>query len=403
MERNYFVLERIYRITHIPIRYLDAGGRVTLLNFGYEPLADPIACDAKLSKSIRSKNRPGLPRLESQEEVLYGQCMDSMGNHIILGPISTSRLEQVQMNRYAASHGVEDSSFKIKRRTLSELCAALALLYYVSTGKFCTEYEIATSLGTSDERGAQKAVEYQTYELEYAEEGISRHNFSVEKDFTSDIRNGDPDAAIRRAASRLTTFKEEQVGKLANKSLKQNEYMGCTAIVLASRAAIEGGLDSLTSYLMSDLYMQRLEKCTQTAEIYQLIQEMTIEYASQVKSHREERSRISYVEQCKNYIAKHLSTKFAVDDIAEEIGISADHLSRQFTKTERLGIRQYTQKKRIEAACNMLRFSDESLLSISNYLCFNSQSHFGKVFREHTGLTPQKYRNENKINDFKTL
>ena len=130
---------------------------------------------------------------------------------------------------------------------------------------------------------------------------------------------------------------------------------------------------------------------------------MTIEYARQVKRHQEERSRLSYVEQSKSYIAKRLNKKFTIDDIAGEIGISADYLSRQFTKAEGVGVRQYTLKKRIEAACNMLRYSDESLLSISNYLCFNSQSHFGKVFREHTGFTPQKYRHENKIDDFKML
>ena len=52
----------------------------------------------------------------------------------------------------------------------------------------------------------------------------------------------------------------------------------------------------------------------------------------------------------------------------------------------------YTRKKRIEAAANMLKYSQESIITIANYLCFPSQSHFTAVFKEFKGITPQKYR-----------
>ena len=48
--------------------------------------------------------------------------------------------------------------------------------------------------------------------------------------------------------------------------------------------------------------------------------------------------------------------------------------------------------KRIEAAGNMLKFSDYSCIDISNYLCFSSESHFIQVFKKHTGYTPKIYR-----------
>lgn len=48
--------------------------------------------------------------------------------------------------------------------------------------------------------------------------------------------------------------------------------------------------------------------------------------------------------------------------------------------------------KRIEAAENMLKYSDYSCLDISEYLCFSSESHFIQVLKKHTGYTPKAYR-----------
>jgi AraC-like DNA-binding protein len=107
------------------------------------------------------------------------------------------------------------------------------------------------------------------------------------------------------------------------------------------------------------------------------------------------------VEQCKNYITKHLNQKFTIDEIANEIAITKTYLCHLFSEQVGIGIQQYAQRKRIEAAKNMLRYSDTSILEIASYLCFNSQSHFGKVFKDQVNETPQRYREKNKFIDFK--
>jgi transcriptional regulator GlxA family with amidase domain len=67
-----------------------------------------------------------------------------------------------------------------------------------------------------------------------------------------------------------------------------------------------------------------------------------------------------------------------------------------------MGIQQYAMIKRVETAADMLRFSDESILAVSNYLCFSSQSHFGKIFKDQMGVTPQKYRDKYKLIDLRS-
>ncbi len=49
-------------------------------------------------------------------------------------------------------------------------------------------------------------------------------------------------------------------------------------------------------------------------------------------------------------------------------------------------------KKSEEAAC-LLAYTDKSLIAISDYLGFSSQSHFARVFKKYLGSTPSEYRN----------
>ena len=49
-------------------------------------------------------------------------------------------------------------------------------------------------------------------------------------------------------------------------------------------------------------------------------------------------------------------------------------------------------KKKIDAACQMLKYSQYEAVDVGNFLAFSSHSHFIQKFREETGLTPKQYR-----------
>lgn len=401
MEKLFFLLEQIYRMTHIPINFIDTSGNVTLFVQGYEAPENPLLCDETLRETLIAKIASAdTPILEFEDDFLYGACQDLMNNYIILGPVSRKKIGDLQIQSYAQTHHITSTAFQIFFKPQSELNAALSIIYFEITGNYLNEVNIMSGPGMTPAQSNKEGSEYQNYLLDASEQDISRYNFSVEMDFVKQIRNGEPKNVERRMKSNLASFHEESVGKLALRSFKQNEYMACTAIALASRAAIDGGIDSMTSYLMSDLYLQRLEKCQEITDIYRLLPEVILNYAECVRQYKLNHSELSYVEQCKNYVAGHLNKPFTIDDIAQVIGINKSYLSRKFSKSEGMGIQQYAQMKRIQASENMLKFSDESILKISNYLCFASQSHFGKVFKKYNGQTPQKYRERNKMIDF---
>ncbi len=400
MEKMINLLKRIHRMTHIPVHFLDKTGESFLLSLGYSPEEDPFVTDDLLLKNIIGKYPDiDMPILDFEGDFLYGICRDSINNNIILGPVSKNFIDEGQRKHYANTHKITTDTFQVIYKTIDELCATLATISLFITGKHITELDIITNSNTFATLKMQEN-RYKTYDFENLEFEHTRYNFSVELNFIQQIRNGDPDNVIKRMDINQAFFDEERIGKLAKKSLKQNEYLACTVIILASRAAIEGGLDPMTSYSMSDFYLQRLEKCNEITEIYRLLKDITISYAQRVKEAKENHSQLSYVEQCKVFIANHLNLRFSIDDIANEIGVNKSYLSRLFSKSTGMGIRQYAQIQRIEAGAKMLRYTENNILTISNHLCFSTQSHFGKAFKQHFGITPQKYRDKNKLIDF---
>ncbi|MDE7094409.1 MAG: AraC family transcriptional regulator, partial [Oscillospiraceae bacterium] len=57
-----------------------------------------------------------------------------------------------------------------------------------------------------------------------------------------------------------------------------------------------------------------------------------------------------------------------------------------------LSLTDFILKEKTEEAKRLLCYSGKSLLNIGNYLGFSSQSHFCRVFKEITGITPKEYQ-----------
>lgn len=71
------------------------------------------------------------------------------------------------------------------------------------------------------------------------------------------------------------------------------------------------------------------------------------------------------------------------------------YLSRLFKKEVGVSISTYIRDLKIESAKELLKYGEMSMIEIANHLSFSSQSHFIQQFRDATGVTPKKYRDEN--------
>ena len=116
-----------------------------------------------------------------------------------------------------------------------------------------------------------------------------------------------------------------------------------------------------------------------------------MDYAQRMQVNRRKRYPRA-VTVCIDYIYDNLHTKLTLPCLAEVTGLSGGYLSRLFRREVGMPLSEYITLKRVEAAENMLKYSEFSCLEIADYLCFSSESHFIQVFRRLTGYTPRRYR-----------
>ncbi len=84
--------------------------------------------------------------------------------------------------------------------------------------------------------------------------------------------------------------------------------------------------------------------------------------------------------------------KVTLDELSGEAGVHPVHLSRVFRRFVGEGIGEYVHRLRIRTACERLLALEVSLSDVSFATGFADQSHFCRVFRRITGMTPQTFR-----------
>lgn len=238
---------------------------------------------------------------------------------------------------------------------------------------------------------------YLTFKIEDPQVTISQqrenvsfhHDFMYEKRLFQFIKEG-------RKEEFLKIFKispeNGKVGILSKKSqLRHSKNLGITAITLATRAAIEGGLHYEIAYTLSDLYIQSLEELTDCSLIDPFIEQALSEFADRVRKQKQQ-SYSKPINKCMNYIYTHLYEELTLTQLAELVDMHPNYVSSLFKKEVGMPIAEYIHQTKIDEAKTLLTFTDYSLLKISTILNFHDQSYFTKVFKKYTGITPKKYK-----------
>ena len=190
-------------------------------------------------------------------------------------------------------------------------------------------------------------------------------------------------------------FEGPTTGSLSDDPVKNYKYLFVASITLACRFCIQGGMSTETAYNLSDLYIRQMDKCQTVEEIFNLHDVMFRDYTTRMQgiARRDVYSRP--VHRCLDYIEQHLQQPLTIVGLAKELGLSPAYLSTLFKRETGLAVSEHIRRKRIDTARTLLQYTDFSCLEIAEYLCFSSDSHFTRVFREYTGQTPSDYRRLN--------
>jgi AraC-like DNA-binding protein len=160
---------------------------------------------------------------------------------------------------------------------------------------------------------------------------------------------------------------------------------------LCNREAIKAGVDPLLANKISNNIKFYINKISLSSELKFVAQKILITYSKAVKDY----TLLNYSSNIKKiilYIRKNLTYKISLDDIAKDLFITKEHLSRLFKKEMGITISEYIIKAKIQEAKNLLKQTDYNILDIAVLLNFANSSHFSNSFKKITGLSPSDYR-----------
>ena len=94
------------------------------------------------------------------------------------------------------------------------------------------------------------------------------------------------------------------------------------------------------------------------------------------------------------YMNANENKMLTIEELADSVHISPSYLFSLFKKQLNISPIKYMMSLKIDHAKIMLAQSDLSAKAIANYLGFDDYSHFCKVFKKNTEVTPLEYRNQ---------
>ncbi|MCS7460846.1 helix-turn-helix domain-containing protein [Paenibacillus doosanensis] len=323
---------------------------------------------------------------------------DEYAGSLMAGPILTAPVPEDVINGLMQDYGWPDADSlrqhyrRIAVMSRMKLLHAGALIYYFVYGRKVDTADIVRVNHALQMRAALAG----NIDLHVSHRLFNRtfhHDTIFEKRMLQLIKDGRTDELMVEFSSILT---EEGLGILAKKSYVRNEKnLSIAAIALATRAAMEGGLQPEVAYTMSDLYIQHIEELTGAREVRNALQEALLDFAAKVKENREDHVS-STIARCKHYIFMHLYEGISLRELSRWADRSPGYVSKLFKQETGLAVSEYIQMKRIEEAKKLLTLTEYSLSDICARLNFNDQSYFTKVFKKVTGVTPLQFRKDPK-------
>ncbi len=171
---------------------------------------------------------------------------------------------------------------------------------------------------------------------------------------------------IRRINSRALFLNEAEYGTMAAKILKILDIM---------RKSEEFYLEEACGVLLSLL--------AETARINRPSDEKETEESGRVTN---------MISKALDYVSRCYMEDIRVEDLARYCHMSETHFRRLFSDYMHMGPLEYINTVRVQAACEHLKKTDESVADIAHKCGFTTNSTFNRNFRQIMGTTPMEWR-----------
>ena len=223
--------------------------------------------------------------------------------------------------------------------------------------------------------------------FEQREQGIAHTSYLEEVIFFSYIQQGNVEMVRQALESRMESG--IVVGHLSDSPIRQMQYWAICCTAIGIRYAIQGGLDEMTAYNLSDKYIMQIDSFAAPKQVAAYLETIVLELTELVRKSAHGNRTVN-IRKCLNYIDQHLHETIKLSDLAAITGLSEDYVSKYFKKHMGKTMQEHVMSKKLEAAKGMLRVKcDQKQIAYS--LGFCSQTYFITCFKKAFGTTPHQF------------
>ncbi|RKD71344.1 AraC-like DNA-binding protein [Sinobaca qinghaiensis] len=383
--------EYLYKSSFVPVYLYDNNELITCYPDQKEDTLPPSRYLSKLKETDKTVTYTSTTFYSH-----YG-CIhiENSSSFIVLGPINDfpySYESLALMHREFAADESSTEAFSeffhgIPTENLDTFINTLLFINYTINHSELTRKDIEDDISVPFESSI--AEKYSIESFLYKEEGFFDNNFQIEREFIRYIETGN----IDKLNEIHTISRNTKIGVIANNKLRQWKNTFIVTVTLSSRAAMRGGLAPSIAYQLSNIYINQVERLTELDAIMSLLSQVQIDYANRVANSIVPATADIILRQVIEYVHENTNQNIKTADVADHVGFTRSYLSRKFKKEMGMELSHFIRKCKLEEARDMLAFSDKTISEISSDLCFSSQSHFQKSFKDTYEMTPQTYRN----------
>ena len=149
--------------------------------------------------------------------------------------------------------------------------------------------------------------------------------------FYQAVTNGDMEA-VRKNCEQERFLDSDGVGVLSRNPVTNLKYHFVITTAMITRLCKQKGMELEQAFRMSDFYIQRLDDIHTVQGVRNLHDAMVLDYTEKMCKICHSDTNSKHISVCKEYIYSHIKERITIEDLADELGVSASYLSRLFKK-----------------------------------------------------------------------
>lgn len=217
---------------------------------------------------------------------------------------------------------------------------------------------------------------------------VPQTRYNTELKIFSCVQTGDLDGLMDEIAKVNSTI---VAGNLSENPIMQHKYLAVSAITLATRYAIQGGLNEKIAYNYSDKAIMNIDSPNSVDKILNLLAYDIITLTKMVRENKLKPKQSPHIKKCVVYINDNIGQRITVKTLAEICGISPDYLSQIFKKEMGENLSSYILTRKLEYSKELISKGKSNKI-ISELLKFSSPSYFVTAFKRKYHMTPSEYK-----------